>query len=163
MITNIIFILYFIISLIIIGYLIKLVYDLINKQKAIEKFNITYQDDIVSNVLQIVAYDYHVRAIRCGYGEIMDHDTGKYMRFNKTIQWKCFELGSSLKDQQYTINFYEEKKYEYLVYAINFRLFGNYYIAYGNNPLIAWAVVIKTARAENRKIFSRYPDRQKIK
>ena len=153
------FILYIVISIILILILSKQIVD----YKSSEIFTDSYQNEIVTNVLQIIAYDYHVRLIRCGYGEIMDHCAKGYMRFEDSIQWKCFELGSSPKDAQYSINFYREKTFDYLVYTIHFRLFGIHYIAYGKNPLIAWAVVIRTARAENRKIFSKYPDKHKIK
>lgn len=149
--------------LIISGSLITFILILIKNQKNEEKYNNTINDQIISSVLQVVAYDYHVRAIRCGYGEIMDHDNEKYMKFDDMIQWNCLEVGSSVKNARYSINLYKEKAFDHLVYIVNYRLFGNYYIAYGKNPLIAWSIVIRNARAENRKIFSRYPDRQKIK
>lgn len=154
---------YSIIISIITGISAGIISHLLFKIKRERSCNENTNIEIVSNVLQIVAYDYHVRAIKCGYGEIMDHVAHKYMRFDDTIQWKCIELGSSPKNMRYTVNFYKEKTLDSLVYIVNYRLFGNYYIAYGKNPLIAWSIVIRNARAENRKIFSRYPDRQKIK
>ena len=118
-------------------------------------------NEIVSRVLQVVAYDYHVRLIKCGYGEIIDHSTNQIICDNKDdIQWKCIDIAS---ETRYTSNIYDENPEDCLMYIIKFRLLGNYYIAHGKDPLTTWAIVIRTAREENRKIFSRYPDRQKIK
>lgn len=149
---------------------------LINKRRVdLENIEL-YQNDITSVTLQPVAYDYHVRVIKCGYGQIFinkylpEYDVIKNRLDSGSMQTSPIELAEMLpidaecynnKSIKLVFNTYKNNDSATIVYFIRYRLFGKYYIAYGTNPLIAWSIVIKNARTENRKIFSRYPDRQR--
>lgn len=160
------FAIYLVFSTIIIGLLLRYVIIINKRQKADHTQTESENNEIINNVMQIVAYDYHVRVIKSGYAEIFDRSIksgSQGMKLEDTIQWKCIEQEAIYNDEKllegadrYLVNFYKDKVFPSLKYTIKFRLFGNYYIAYGNNPLIAWAVVIRTARAENRRMFAKY-------
>ena len=140
-------------------------------KEEINKVN-TYESEVTANVLQSIACDYNVRAIKCGYGEIslklesLDNDDIRVVKSDDPIRWKSIEIGKEMipndtdhfSNIEVDIYFYSgnKKHSSKTVYIIRYRLFGNYYVAYGRNPLIAWSVVIRNARLLNRIMFSNY-------
>ena len=100
-------------------------------------------------IMQEIACDYRLRVIRSGYC-ILSID-GVIER-GKIIDDKVKDSGDCLP-------FFDKIQIEYSdngnMYCIHFKLFGKYYISYGNNEVMAWANAVQRARKENKKLFSK--------
>ena len=104
-------------------------------------------------VLQEIAVDYHVRVISNGYGNILcENEEWLKCKSSSPQSNGCVEFGT--ENQEHWIRGFEHTdKGEF--YIIHFRMLGKYYIAYSNDDLVAWTHVVRKARKENKKFFSK--------
>lgn len=109
----------------------------------------------IIKVLQEIACDYRVRVIKAGKGYIKA-DIIKA----SDIERKCINLANDNSSPGYNFKFDDDSK----LYLINFRVFGKCYLAYSDNEVDAWSLVVSKAREESRNLFGRsgYLDRHKI-
>lgn len=113
-------------------------------------------------ILQEIAVDYHVRVISNGYGSILCENE-EWLKPNKSNEQTsgCVEFGTE-HQEPWIRGFEHTNSGEF--YIIHFRMLGKYYLAYSEDNLIAWINVVRKARKENKKFFSKANiyDRNKI-
>jgi hypothetical protein len=95
-----------------------------------------------------------VRIIKSGWGD--SYDLYDSLDYNG-----CFRVDLTEDTEEMLNEFLEDEPHRYFIY---FKVFGKYYIAYGNNETLAWEAIVIKAREESKNIFSRSSniDRHKI-
>jgi hypothetical protein len=97
--------------------------------------------------LQEIAYSYRVRIIRAGHGTLTIEDDNT--TDDTDNDGGCLDTGSD--NMGIEINFTEDGD----LYFINFKVLGRCYLAYATTEDLVWINIVKKARAENRRLFSR--------
>lgn len=127
----------------------------IEYSKALKRVNIDY--DNATNVLYGIAYDYHIRVIKSGWGDLFEDNNVQ----NSNCDSGCISILNSNEpiDISNIINGNSCEKY-----YIYFRIFGKHYLAYSPTEMTSWLKVVSKAREENKNLFgkSSYIDKHKI-
>ena len=115
-----------------------------NRYKKIEELTIT--------ALQEIACDYKVKVIKCSYGSIYMSSQRANIK-NLLSNEGCFELDDNNNLRNLNTKMTDFDFDNGSLYLINFKVYGRLYLAYAENPLKCWIVVIRRARKENKKLF----------
>ena len=124
--------------------------------------NIKNREEIIIKVFQEIACDYHVRIIDNGYGNILcENEEWLTCKSSTNPTSGCMEFGTENQERWIRGFEYSDKGKFYIIY---FRLLGKCYLAYSNDNLSTWMHVVRTARKENKRFFSKSNiyDRNKI-
>ena len=131
-------------------------YEHLEYNQQLEKINNNQRekDEELIKILKEIAYDYKVKIFKNGAAYIISND--QYAFESQSPEFGCFGKDSKV--------FHGEFSEDGNAYMIAFRVIGKEYLAYGPTEVMAWAALVKTARSENIKYFSKssYYDRQKI-
>ena len=122
-------------------------------------------------VFQEIAYDYRIRIIKAGNGNLVVNGTVIENDADQSNE-DCISVERMNQNPDYTmiLNAGDNNLIEMdfsdsgNMYFIYFRLLGKHYMSYGITEITAWVNAIHRARIENKRLFSRSSmyDRNKI-